>query len=123
MTDEVDNDLMDFESYAETIGMTPKEYALSLHEKNKAIKSVFLKGESDFERFVRDYHYILDQLTRYKETEAKKSTYEHAQLIKQVTELLTVTSQDPKLLAQLFQHYPLGMKVKYDPLGLNNSLK
>ncbi|HAJ70212.1 MAG: hypothetical protein L0J48_01895 [Alkalibacterium sp.] len=117
MTDSINKRLTHFQSYAESLSMTPEEYALSLHEKNQAIKSVFLKSESKFELFVREFHNLLDNLTHYKETEAKKGSYEHSQLIKQVTELLSTTSQDPKLLAQLYQHFPDGIEGKIEALN------
>ena len=47
MTDSINKRLTHFQSYAESLSMTPEEYALSLHEKNQAIESVFLKSESE----------------------------------------------------------------------------
>jgi len=110
MTENIENELNDLREYAKSIGMTPEEYAISLHEKNQAIKSVLLENGSEFKSFVNEYHEILDGLTLYKETDAKKSTCEHHRLIKQITDLLHTTSQDPKLLAQIFQHYPQGIE-------------
>lgn len=117
MTETIEKDLNDLRQYAKSIGLTPEEYALSLHEKNQAIKSVFLENGSDFKSFVSEFHEVLDGMTRYKETDAKKSSCEHNRLIQQVTELLYSTSQDPQLLAQLFQRYPQGIEGKLEELN------
>lgn len=117
MKENNENELNDLRKYAKSIGMTPEEYALSLHEKHQAIKSVLLESGTDFKSFVNEYHELLDGMTRYKETEAKKGSCEHNQLIQQVTDLLYTTSQDPKLLAQLFQHYPEGIEEKFKELN------
>ncbi|SFC34414.1 hypothetical protein SAMN04488102_10571 [Alkalibacterium subtropicum] len=117
MTEHIEKELADFRQHAKSIGMTPQEYALSLHEKNQAIKSVLLENSSDFKSFVSEYHEVLDGIIRYKETDAKKSSIEHSRLIQEAAALLSTTSQDPRLLAQLFQHYPKGIEGKIEELN------
>ncbi|OJF92166.1 hypothetical protein [Alkalibacterium sp. 20] len=106
------NDYIDLKRHAESIGMTPEEYALSLHEKNQALKSVLLNKGSEFKYFVTEFHSVLDGLTQYKDSNAIKGTYEHYELIKCVNNLLLMTSRDPNLLAQLYHHFPKGIDGK-----------
>lgn len=117
MEEVTDKGLSDLRSYAKSIGMTPEEYALSLHENNQAMKSVLLENGADFKSFVTEFHEVLDGLAEYKESDAKKSTNEHYELIKRVTDLLLTTSHNPKLLAQLYQHFPGGIEGKMEELN------
>ena len=94
----------EFKAFAQSMGMSPKEYAMSLHKKNKARKSVLLENGSDFKSFVTNFHDTLDELTLYKETDAKNASCGHYKLIKSVTDLMLTTSKDPMMLAQLYEH-------------------
>lgn len=95
----------DIKEFAHSMGMSPEEYAVSLHNKNKAMKSMLLENGSEFKEFVNDFHKLLDELMVYKETDAKNSSFEHYSLMKRLAELMLITSKDPMLLAQLHQHY------------------
>lgn len=109
MKELTENDYSDFKNYANSIGLTPEEYALSLHETNQSIKSVLLENGSEFKSFVSEFHEMLDGLEHYKESDAKRGSYEHYELIKHVSDILSITSRNPKLLAQLYQHFPEGI--------------
>ncbi len=95
----------DFEKFAQSMGMSPEEYALSLHEKNKAVKSLLLDNAPEFKGFVKEYHHLLDELTLYKETDAKNYSEEHYQTMKQVVDLMLASTKDPMLLALMYQTY------------------
>lgn len=109
MNDPIETNLDDMHLYAQSLDMTFEEYALSLHVKNQTLKSVLLENGTDFKNFVTEYHDVLDGLTHYRDSEASKSSFEHYDLIKSVTSLLTTTSQSPNILAQLYQYYPEGI--------------
>lgn len=94
----------EFKEFAHSLGMSPKEYALSLHKKNKETKSILLENGPEFKSYVTSFHEVLDQLTLYKETVAKEQGCEHYNLMKRLTDLMLTTSKDPMMLAQLFQH-------------------
>ena len=112
MKEQIKMDYIDLQHYANSIGITAEEYALSLHEKNQAMKSLLLENASDFKTFVTEYHEVLDCFTEYKDAGAKKNTYEHYELIKCVSDILATTSRDPNLLAQLYHHFPKGLDGK-----------
>ncbi|MFO8069503.1 MAG: hypothetical protein R6U02_05970 [Alkalibacterium sp.] len=112
MSETSENDYADLRRHAESIGMTFEEYTLSLHKKNQALKSVLLDNGSEFKSFVTEFHEVLDDLAQYKDSDAKKSTYKHYELIKCVNDLLLMTSRDPSLLAQLYHHFPRGIDGK-----------
>jgi len=112
-----ETDLTELRDYAKSIGMTPEEYILNLHEKNQAAKSVLLENGPEFKSFVSEFHEILDELTRYRETEASKVSAEHHELIKHVTDIFSVMSRHPVLLNQLYQQYPEGIKHRNEELN------
>lgn len=105
-----EDELKHVEQYAQSIGMSLEEYALSLHAKNQKVKSVLLGNGTEFKHFVEEFYALLDDLVIYKETGAKKESFEHYERVKQVVHLLATTSADPKLLAQFYHHYPNGIK-------------
>lgn len=109
MEDTTKTDYSDLQRSANSLNMTVEDYALSLHEKNQAMKSVLLENGSDFKSFVTEYHNVLDNFTQYKDSVAIKSTEEHYTLIKYVSDILATTSRDPNLLAQLYHHFPNGL--------------
>lgn len=104
-----DNDYLKFTQYAESIGMTPEEYAMSLHEKHQNHKAVLLKNGPQFKHFVREFHDVLDNLILLKESGKISHSPDYYDLFKRVTHLLTTVTNDPKLLAQLYNHYPNGI--------------
>ncbi|EXJ24048.1 hypothetical protein ADIAL_0428 [Alkalibacterium sp. AK22] len=106
----INDEIKDVQQYAQSIGMTLEEYTLSLHSKNQKVKSVLLGNGTEFKHFVEEFYALLDEMAIYKETDAKKTSPEHYERIKQVVHLLSTTSADPKLLAQLYHHYPNGIQ-------------
>lgn len=117
MKESVRSEYDELEQYAHSIGMTLEEYAISLHKKNQQVKSVLLESGPEFKQFVNDFHKTLDDLAIYKESGAKKQTCDHYQLIKKVVHLLKSSSTDPKLLAQLYRHYPNGIEEELNNLN------
>lgn len=100
------------EQYAKSLDMTLEEYALSLHKKNQKTKSVLLINGAEYKQFVEEFHSILDDMVMYKESGANKQSADYHLLIKKVVHLLSSTSADPKVLTQLFHHYPNGIDDK-----------
>ncbi len=113
-------DYSDLENYAESLGLTADEYALSLHEKNKNTKAILLDNGSDFKSFISEYHSMLDSFTEYKDFDAKKNTDEHYTMVKAVHEIITSISRDPKLLAQLYHHFPNGLSSDGESFNLES---
>ncbi|GAB2491572.1 hypothetical protein GCM10008929_14760 [Alkalibacterium psychrotolerans] len=109
MKNYADNDYLKFTQYAESIGMTPEEYAISLHEKNQNHKAVLLQKGPQFKLFVEEFHAVLDKLAIYKESSDKGHSFDEYELFKKTTHLLSTITSDPKLLAQLYSHYPNGI--------------
>lgn len=109
MNNYADNDYLKFTQYAESIGMTPEEYAMSLHETQQNHKAVLLKSGPQFKNFVHEFHEILDNLILMKESGKTIKSNEDYDLFKRLTHLLSTVTNDPKLLAQLYNHYPNGI--------------
>lgn len=109
MKNYADNEYFKFQEYAESIGMTPEEYAISLHEKNQNHKAVLLQKGHQFKQFVEEFHAVLDKLAIYKDSGETSHSFEHYELFKKTTHLLSTITSDPKLLAQLYSHYPNGI--------------
>ncbi|MCC5889839.1 MAG: hypothetical protein JJU01_04655 [Alkalibacterium sp.] len=109
MNNYADNDYFKFQEYAESIGMTPEEYAISLHQKHQKHKAVLLQKGPQFKQFVEEFHAVLDSLVMFKESGEQSHSLEHHELFKKIVHLLSTASSDPKLLAQLYNHYPNGI--------------
>lgn len=104
MEKDMQEEFEEFKEFAQSMGLSPKEYAVSLHKKNKAAKFILLENGYDFKSFVNTFHETLDELTLYKESDAKNESCAHYNLMKRVTNLLLTASQDPMMLAQLYEH-------------------
>ncbi|MCC5894444.1 MAG: hypothetical protein JJU16_03210 [Alkalibacterium sp.] len=109
MKELVNSEYKELEEYAKSLDMTPEEYALSLHKKNQKIKSLLLVNGEEYKQFVEEFHSVLDEMVIYKEMGANKQSPDHQQLIKKVVHILTASSANPKVLAQLYHHYPNGI--------------
>ncbi|PRY79346.1 hypothetical protein [Alkalibacterium olivapovliticus] len=117
MEEYIDSEYEELEAYAKSLDMTPEEYALSLHKKNQKVKSVLLVNGHEYKQFVEEFHSVLDDMVAYKTVNAKKQSVDDQLLIKKVVHILTSTSADPKVLAQLFHHYPEGINDKLNNLS------
>lgn len=111
-----DTDYFKFQKYAESIGMTPEEYAISLHQKKQDYKDVLLQKGPQFKQFVEEFHAVLDKLVIYKDSGEASHSLEQYDLFKKTAHLLSTVTSDPKLLAQLYSHYPNGIDDELDEL-------
>lgn len=117
MKELINSEYEELEKHAKSLDMTPDEYALSLHKKNQKLKSVLLVNGDEYKLFVEEFHSILDDMVIFNEREASSQSLERQLLLKKVVHLLTSTSADPKVLAQLYHHYPNGIDDKLSDQG------
>ena len=98
-------DFEEIERTADALEISPEQYVLQLHEKNKALKCALFK-EKGYEDFIQNYQYIIDRLFYYQhdlaEDESSKEEYE---LVSYLSEILKSTTTDSFILAQIYGNF------------------
>ena len=92
----------EIEQTANALDISPEQYILQLHEKNRALKCALFK-EKGYEDFVEHYQYLTDRLFYFQHDLAEdKSTKKDYELVSSLSEILRSTVTDSFILAQIY---------------------
>lgn len=92
----------EIEQIADALDISPEQYVLQLHEKNRALKCALFK-EKGYEDFIENYQQLIDRLFYFQHDLAgDESSKEEYELISSLSEILKSTVADSFILAQIY---------------------
>lgn len=102
-----DNFFNELQEVSDSLNITIGEYLENLHEKNQNLKMILLEDKEGFEKFLKEYHVILDDLVMLNpEALAILNENSNPEIMKPVfIQLLKIANGDISVLTKLYDTY------------------
>ncbi|MBC9825701.1 MULTISPECIES: hypothetical protein [Carnobacterium] len=102
-----DNFFNELQEVSDSLNITIGEYLENLHEKNQKLKMILLEDKEGFEKFLKEYHVILDDLVMLNpEALAILNENSNPEIMKPVfIQLLKIANGDISVLTKLYDTY------------------
>ena len=102
-----DNFFNELQEVSDSLNITIGEYLENLHEKNQNLKMILLEDKKGFEKFLKEYHVILDDLVMLNpEALAILNENSNPEIMKPVfIQLLKIANGDISVLTKLYDTY------------------
>lgn len=108
-----DNFYNEIQEVSDSLDMTIGEYLENLHEKNQNLKNVLLEDKEGFQKFVKEYHTVLDDLfVLNREALTIVNENDNSEIMKPVfIQLFKLANGDISVLSKLYDVYLETLKI------------